>query len=59
MDFGVSQLALMTALDESHRSCTSLDDGALEDLHEEVDEAAAGAGREKSRRGLLLLLSWQ
>lgn len=55
----MSQLALMTALDESHRSCTSLDDGALEDLHEEVDEAAAGAGREKSRRGLLLLLSWQ
>mmetsp|Transcript_14188 Transcript_14188/g.24122 ORF Transcript_14188/g.24122 Transcript_14188/m.24122 type:complete len:522 (+) Transcript_14188:119-1684(+) len=56
MDFGVSQRRLMAAaLDASDRSCTSLDDGALNDMKEELDEGVLL--KEKSRRELLV--SWR
>jgi hypothetical protein len=56
MDFGVSQRRLMAAaLDASDRSCTSLDDSALKDMKEELDESVLL--KEKSRRELLV--SWR
>lgn len=64
MDFGISQNGLRGALEESDRSCSSLDDGTLDDLQEECgDESrrelllswrSGSISKEKSRRDLLV-----
>ena len=65
MDFGISQNGLRAALGVSDRSCSSLDDGTLDDLQESCDEGSRREllvswkndsllSKEKSRRDLLV-----